>query len=103
MLTADSLLQREVHAMSEQITFNRLILKSADKYLGFCPELNVAVSSDSPESARDSLAEGVRELLETAKKDRQLEHLLNDAGFSKSKDGWTPPAIADSGTGKMSI
>ena len=89
--------------MSEQIIFNRLILKSGDKYLGFCPELNVAVISDSLESARDSLAEGVREVLEITKKDRQLEHLLKEAGFSKGKDGWTSPGVAETGTGKISI
>lgn len=89
--------------MSEQVTFNRLMLKSAEKYLGFCPELNVAVMSDTLESARDSLAEGVRELLETTKKDRQLEHLLKEAGFSRGKDGWTPPGVAETGTGKIHV
>ena len=86
-----------------QITFNRLIVKSKDTYYGFCPELNVAVTSGSPETATKTLAEGVHELLETAKKDRQLEILLQEAGFEKSKNVWTPPSIQETGTGQVTL
>jgi len=86
-----------------QITFNRLIVKSKDTYFGFCPELNVAVTSQSPEAATKALIDGVQELLEIAKKDRQLEILLQEAGYIKNNNEWAPPAVQETGTGKVTL
>jgi len=89
--------------MGEQLTYNRVILKSGSKYMAICPELNISVDSDTTESAIKALNLEVADFFGSAKKDKQLESLLEDAGYTHEQGGWVVPQLKETGTDSVEI
>lgn len=79
--------------MEEKIQFNGLIMKLHDGYAGFCAELNISVSGDSPEQTRERLIEAVRAFLVESKRTGVLGNILEEAGFVHTAGEWAAPMI----------
>lgn len=79
--------------------FNRIkirveIFKEDNRYVSFCPELNVSSYGDTPEDAKESLKEAVSLFLEECERMGTLKDVLEEAGFEhrgKPHDEWLTP------------
>jgi len=89
--------------MGEQLSFNRVILKSGLKYMAICPELNISIDADSAEGAAGALNAEMADFFKSAKRDRQLESLLEDAGYTHEGGGWVLPELLETGTDSVEI
>jgi hypothetical protein len=89
--------------MGDQIKYNRIILKSGQKYFAICPEFVISVDSASTSSAIEALNLEVTDFLKSAKKDRQLDSILEDAGYTHEKDKWIALQMLETGTETIEI
>ncbi|GEM_PF-2093122 len=89
--------------MEEHITFNSMILKAGATFVGFCPELNISVEADSSESAKHVLNESVGNFLKDAMKDRRFSTIMDEAGYIRQGEGWSPPTIIESAHDRLTI
>lgn len=89
--------------MKESVTFNRILMKSGGKIIALCPELNISIETESIDSAKKELAASVGDFLKDARKDKQLEMLLEDAAFKKKGDSWISPEIVETGSDNVNL
>jgi hypothetical protein len=89
--------------MDEMVHFNCIYMKSDGRFAGYCPELTISVDDQSIEGAKKSLAEGVQSFLREAKKDRQFEKVMQEAGYVKKGETWEPPAVVETGAGLIKL
>lgn len=73
-----------------RITLEVKVFKEGDVYVALCPELNVSSFGDDIERAKESLREALEAFLEECEVMGTLEDVLEEAGFVKEKDLWTP-------------
>ncbi|RJP70175.1 MAG: type II toxin-antitoxin system HicB family antitoxin [Candidatus Abyssobacteria bacterium SURF_17] len=67
--------------MFDRIRIRVEIFKERDRYVSFCPELNVSSFGDSPEEAKESLKEAVTLFLEECENMGTLKDVLEESGF----------------------
>jgi hypothetical protein len=89
--------------MDEMVHFNCVYMKSENKITGYCPELNISVERESLADAKKALAEGVQSFLRDARKDRQFEKVMGEAGYVKKGEAWEPPSVVETGVGLIKL
>lgn len=60
-------------------------------YIAHALPLEVASSGPTPKEARAALGEAVNLFLETARDEGTLDHVLEEAGYTLGRRGWTSP------------
>jgi len=76
------------------IDYDILIFMEDEKYIAFCPELDVSSCGESVEHAKNMLKTAVRLFLEEAEKMGTLEEILEESRYTKDENGrWLPPRL----------
>lgn len=73
------------------------IFRENDVFVAVSPELNVSSFGETVEEARASLKEAIDAFLEECQAMGTLEDILEEAGFSRTNETWTPrkPVLED--------
>ena len=76
------------------IDYDMIVLKEADTYIAYCPELDISSCGDSVEKAREMLKTAVRLFVEEAEKMGTLRDILEESKYTRDAGGrWVPPRL----------
>jgi predicted RNase H-like HicB family nuclease len=64
------------------------IFKEGDVYIALSPELNISSFGETIEEAKASIGEAIEAFIEECERMGTLEAVLEESGFSQSKDSW---------------
>jgi predicted RNase H-like HicB family nuclease len=64
------------------------IFKEGDVYVALSPELNISSFGETIEEAKVSVGEAIEAFIEECERMGTLEAVLEESGFSRSKDIW---------------
>ena len=72
-----------------------LYLKEGDIFVCYSPAFDLVAHGDSFEDAEKSFTESLRLFMEEVTKKDTWAQVLKEYGWTKVKEGWTPPQIID--------
>ena len=75
----------------QEISFTVHLFRDGDVIVAHVPELDVSTCGDTAESARTNIKDAVRAFLEAAEEIGTLNDVLEEAGYRRNENGWTPP------------
>lgn len=75
----------------QEISFTVHLFREGDAIVAHVPELDVSTCGDTAESARENIKDAVRGFLEAAEELGTLTDVLEEAGYRRDGDAWTPP------------
>ena len=74
----------------KKVKFHAEIFREGDLYVELCPELNISSFGETIKEAKKSLHEAVGAFVEECETMGTLEEVMEEAGFIKQDDIWTP-------------
>ena len=74
-----------------EISFNVHVFREGQAFVADVPELDVSSCGDTADDARRNIKDAVRGFLETAEEKGTLSDILQEAGYRRVGDGWSPP------------
>lgn len=75
----------------QEISFTVHVFREGDAFVAHARELDLSSCADTAEDARRNIRDAVRGFLETAEESGTLADVLQEAGYRRNADGWSPP------------
>jgi predicted RNase H-like HicB family nuclease len=77
-----------------QIEFDGLVFKEGEKFVAYCPKLDVSSCGNTIDEARKNLKTAVRLFLEEADKMGTFEDILKESGYERTDvNRWMTPRL----------
>lgn len=69
------------------------IFREGDRFVAYTPALDLSTSADSFGKAKERFSEIVNIFFEEIKEQETLKEVLEELGWEKLKEDWSPPAL----------
>ena len=80
-----------------------MMFHEGDNFVAFCPALNLATQGKTFEEADKAFDELIQIFMEEVIEMGTLDKVLEESGWTKTKQHWTPPTLVNQRTKKIQI